>query len=234
MALEVNDSPETMLLDEMSQQDEDNAWWECMQHIRHRVPASDKTNFEHSMTLLNTRVELVRIGWQHLYADLRAGLSAVGSLNCATVVINGPVEVEGGLEFHTTSDDRVVRGILRKAEQRSRRTCMACGRPGHGREVGRICKTLCGACAGLHLLEHELGEMLQVLHTESGGCDAELVRLNALSPRVRILIDRSKWITMLSDVKEDCQIFVLKTELLALEPFFCKLLKRVCKITEQM
>lgn len=233
MAYEVNDSTETTLLDEGSQRDEDHAWWESMQYIRLRVQSSDKTNYQHSMALLDARVESVRLGWQTLYADLRAGLRAVGSLNRATVLINGPVEVEGALEFHSTSDDRVVQGILRKAEQRSRRTCMACGRPGYGREVGKTCKTLCGACAGLHLLEYELAQMLLNLHTSSSVCDAELVRLDALSPRVRILIDRSKWIAMPSVVEEGCQIFVRKTELLALEPIFCQLLNRICKITEQ-
>lgn len=193
---------------------------------------NDGSRYAQCLAQMNERVGAVPFGWQGLYCDLRVGLKAISSPLREMIKIDGPFVHNGSIGFDTGTNDRAVNGLLRKAERRSRCTCMECGRPGQGREVGDMSKTLCGSCAGLQLLERELRQLLYSLNTSSGLMNAERVFAHDLSPRVRILIDPNDWISEQAGSEAGCRTFVKRTTLLAMKPHFSLLLERLCSINE--
>ena len=213
--------------------DDDQELWFLTEKLRQHRSDKDQPRETQFLNDLNERVESVPFGWQGLYCDLRVSLKAISSTLRETIKIDGPFVDCGSIWFYTKTNDRVVSGLLRKAERRSRCTCMECGRPGRGRKVGDMSKTLCGSCAGLQLLEQELRQLLHNLNTTSGVMNTEKISARDISPRVRILIDQSEWINEREGQQKGSETFVNRTTLLAMAPHFSRILERVCSVNER-
>jgi len=124
-------------------------------------PAStDKARLFASLEVLDQRVDWVPVGWQRLYADLRAKLRAIVCPGRFPIYVDGPCEHDGFLCIEAVTDDKVVQGVLRKARTKALCTCMFCGKPAKLREFCGRYSTLCSACSGLRRLHLELVEAL--------------------------------------------------------------------------
>jgi hypothetical protein len=117
--------------------------------------------FADSWSRLNRHVELIPMGWQRLYSDLRFTLAVISTPKRCTIEIAGAWEEDGLLQVQSDTTDRVVQGVLRKARVRAMCTCMECGRPGKQRELDEWRQaTLCGSCAGPRLLSLEIARLM--------------------------------------------------------------------------
>lgn len=117
--------------------------------------------FADSWSRLNRHVELIPMGWQRLYSDLRFSLAVISTAKRCTIEIAGAWEEDGLLQVQSDTTDRVVQGVLRKARVRAMHTCMECGKPGKQRELDEWRQaTLCGTCAGPRLLALEIARLI--------------------------------------------------------------------------
>lgn len=124
--------------------------------------------FADSWSRLNRHVELIPMGWQRLYSDLRFALAVISTEKRSTIEIGGGWEEDGLLQVQSETTDRVVQGILRKARVRAMHTCMECGKPGKQRELDEWRQaTLCGSCAGPRLLALEIARLVALDRCES-------------------------------------------------------------------
>lgn len=127
----------------------------------HTHPGQDRYAFADSWSRLNRQVELIPMGWQRLYSDLRFTLAAISSPGRCTIEISGAWEEDGLLQVQSETTDPVVQGVLRKARVRAMNTCMECGKPGKPRELDEWRQaTLCGSCAGPRLLALEVSRLI--------------------------------------------------------------------------
>ena len=130
-------------------------------HKDHRSHASPHTPFHESLATLNQRVEMIPIGWQRLYADMRMRLYAAYCEGREPIVFLGAYEQDGHLCVESHAPDFVIQGILRKARMKARCTCTECGQPGRRRELEDWREAvLCGGCAGPRLLRLEIQRLL--------------------------------------------------------------------------
>lgn len=124
-------------------------------------PGQDRFAFADSRSRLNRHVELIPMGWQRLYSDLRFTLAVISSPERCTIQISGAWEEDGLLQVQSDTTDPVVQGVLRKARVRAMNTCMECGKPGKLRELDEWRQaTLCGLCAGPRLLTLEVARLI--------------------------------------------------------------------------
>lgn len=121
----------------------------------------DRFAYTDSWSRLNRHVELIPMGWQRLYSDLRFTLAVISTKKRCTIEIAGAWEEDGLLQVQSDTTDRVVQGVLRKARVRAMHTCMECGKPGNQRELDEWRQaTLCGSCAGPRLLALEIARLI--------------------------------------------------------------------------
>lgn len=124
-------------------------------------PGQNRYAFADSWSRLNRHVELIPMGWQRLYSELRFTLAAISSPERCTIEISGAWEEDGLLQVQSETTDPVVQGVLRKARVRAMHTCMECGKPGKLRELDEWRQaTLCGSCAGPRLLALEVARLI--------------------------------------------------------------------------
>lgn len=124
-------------------------------------PSQDRYAFADSWSRLNRHVELIPMGWQRLYSDLRFTLAVISTAKRCTIEITGAWEEDGLLQVRSGTTDRVVQGVLRKARVRAMYTCMECGKPGKQRELDEWRQaTLCGSCAAPRLLTLEIARLI--------------------------------------------------------------------------
>lgn len=117
--------------------------------------------FADSWSRLNRHVELIPMGWQRLYSELRFTLAAISTARRCMIEIAGAWEEDGLLQVQSETTDPVVQGVLRKARVRAMHTCMECGKPGKPRELDEWRQaTLCGSCAGPRLLAVEVARLI--------------------------------------------------------------------------
>lgn len=124
-------------------------------------PGQNRYAFADSWSRLNRHVELIPMGWQRLYSELRFTLAVISTPKRCTIEIAGAWEEDGLLQVQSDTTDPVVQGVLRKARVRAMSTCMECGKPGKLRELDEWRQaTLCGSCAGPRLLALEVARLI--------------------------------------------------------------------------
>ena len=140
--------------------------------------------FADSWSRLNRHVELIPMGWQRLYSELRFTLAAISSPERCTVEIAGAWEEDGLLQVQSETTDPVVQGVLRKARVKAMHTCMQCGKPAKQRELDEWRQaTLCGSCAGPRLLALEIARLIALDRCGSADVGHEL----QFSPSARLV-----------------------------------------------
>jgi hypothetical protein len=140
--------------------------------------------FSDSWSRLNRHVELIPMGWQRLYSELRFTLAAISTPRRCTIEIAGAWEEDGLLQVQSETTDAVVQGVLRKARVRAMHTCMECGKPGKLRELDEWRQaTLCGSCAGPRLLALEVARLIALDRCGSVDLRGEL----QFSPSARLV-----------------------------------------------
>lgn len=147
-----------------------------------------QTNFAKSLDQLNRRVDWVPHGWQALYVDLRRRLIGVQSVQRAHIHIEGPWLGMYALYFEVKGEDKVVRGILRKALRTSCHVCRDCGRPGKSWEIQDRDMVLCSHCVGLRLLRADLESLSKYMQRHARHASSGWLRIARLSPRTVALL----------------------------------------------
>jgi hypothetical protein len=127
----------------------------CSKHERSSINAE-------LMTTLNAkRVELPP-GWHKLYTQTLARFARVMTDGRARTLRHLKISTDGTfLVIELPTCDRVLLGIERRCEERSRWTCRDCGRVGRVRSFGpEHEEVLCHRCAAPKLVRHGIHDVL--------------------------------------------------------------------------
>lgn len=103
-------------------------------------------------------------GWHRLLHRTFVNLCAVSGSMRRDVTLAAMQVVPGGdgLQLRLDTDDRVLRGIVRKAADRSRGICQECARAGRPRDLGEDHpRVLCPRCAAPRLLRRDVDGLLE-------------------------------------------------------------------------
>lgn len=107
---------------------------------------------------------IVPCGWHRLLHRTFVNLCAVSGSVRRDVALAAMQVVPGGygLQLRLYTDDRVLRGIVRKTANRSQGVCQQCARAGRPRDLGEDRpRVLCPRCAAPRLLRRDIDGLLE-------------------------------------------------------------------------